>query len=156
LALLVDFTVSVISFMLIRVSGDPAIALAGEAASPGEIEFVRQQYGFDRSLLVQYLEWARRAIKGDLGESPYLNVPVTQMIGERIGVTMTLGVCALVFAVVLSVPLGVLAAIRPNTWYDRFALSLSVMGQAMPSFGSSATHTLLGSDDCRGKGVHAV
>jgi peptide/nickel transport system permease protein len=134
LALLVAFTVSVISFMLIRVSGDPAIALAGEAASPEEIEFVRQQYGFDRPLLVQYMEWARRAIKGDFGESPYLNVPVTQMIGERIGVTMTLGVCALIFAVVLSVPLGVLAAIRPNTWYDRLALGLSVMGQAMPSF----------------------
>lgn len=134
LALLVAFTVSVISFMLIRVSGDPAIALAGEAASPEEIEFVRQQYGFDRPLLVQYMEWARRALKGDLGESPYLNVPVTQMISERIGVTMTLGMCALVFAVVLSVPLGVLAAIRPNTWYDRFALGLSVMGQAMPSF----------------------
>lgn len=134
LAVLVTLTVSVISFMLIRVSGDPAIALAGEAASPDEIEFVRKQYGFDRPLVVQYLEWASRAIKGDLGESPYLNVPVTQMIGERMGVTMTLGVCALAFAIILSVPLGVLAAIRPNTWFDRIALGLSVMGQAMPSF----------------------
>lgn len=134
LAVLVTLTVSVISFMLIRVSGDPAIELAGEAASPDEIEFVRKQYGFDRPLVVQYLEWASRAIKGDLGESPYLNVPVTQMIGERMGVTMTLGVCALAFAIILSVPLGVLAAIRPNTWFDRIALGLSVMGQAMPSF----------------------
>ena len=134
LAVLVMLTVSLISFMLTRVSGDPAIALAGEGASHEEIEFVRQQYGFDRPLIVQYVEWIGRAVRGDLGESPYLNQPVTEMIGERIGVTMTLGVCALMFAVILAIPLGILAAIRPNTWVDRIALTLSVLGQAMPSF----------------------
>jgi len=134
LAVLVMFTVSLISFMLTRVSGDPAIALAGEGASQEEIEFVRTQYGFDRPLMVQYVEWIGRALRGDLGESPYLNQPVTDMIRERIGVTMTLGVCALMFAIILAIPLGILAAIRPNTWIDRFALTLSVLGQAMPSF----------------------
>jgi len=133
-AILVMFTVSLISFMLTRVSGDPAIALAGEGASQEEIEFVRTQYGFDRPLMVQYVEWIGRALRGDLGESPYLNQPVTDMIRERIGVTMTLGVCALMFAIILAIPLGILAAIRPNTWIDRFALTLSVLGQAMPSF----------------------
>jgi peptide/nickel transport system permease protein len=134
LAVLVMLTVSLISFMLTRVSGDPAIALAGEGASHEEIEFVRIQYGFDRPLIVQYLEWIGRALRGDLGESPYLNQPVTKMIRERIGVTMTLGVCALMFAIILAIPLGILAAIRPNTWIDRIALTLSVLGQAMPSF----------------------
>jgi peptide/nickel transport system permease protein len=133
-AVLVMFTVSLISFMLTRVSGDPAIALAGEGASQEEIEFVRTQYGFDRPLMVQYVEWIGRVLKGDLGESPYFNQPVTEMIRERIGVTMTLGVCSLMFAVILAIPLGILAAIRPNTWIDRIALTLSVMGQAMPSF----------------------
>jgi len=133
-AVLVMFTVSLISFMLTRVSGDPAIALAGEGASDEEIEFVRKQYGFDRPLFVQYVEWIGRALKGDLGESPYLNQPVTEMIRERIGVTMTLGICALMFAIILAIPLGILAAIRPNTWIDRTALTLSVLGQAMPSF----------------------
>ena len=134
LAVLVMFTVSLISFMLTRVSGDPAIALAGEGASQEEIEFVRTQYGFDRPLMVQYVEWIGRALRGDLGESPYLNQPVTDMIRERIGVTMALGVCALMFAIILAIPLGILAAIRPNTWIDRTALTLSVLGQAMPSF----------------------
>ena len=106
LAVLVMFTVSLISFMLTRVSGDPAIALAGEGASDEEIEFVRKQYGFDRPLMVQYVEWIGRALRGDLGESPYLNQPVTKMIRERIGVTMTLGVCSLLFAVILAIPLG--------------------------------------------------
>jgi peptide/nickel transport system permease protein len=134
LALLVAVAVSLVSFMLIRMSGDPAIALAGENASASEIEYVRKQYGFDRPLVIQYLDWGLRVLKGDFGESPYFNQPVTTVIGDRIGVTMTLGLCALTFAVVLSIPLGVLAATRPNTWIDRLALSISVMGQAMPSF----------------------
>ena len=134
LAITVMVTVSMISFMLLRVSGDPAISLAGEGASSAEIEFVRAQYGFDRPLIVQYFEWAAKAIQGDLGTSPYLKQPVSQMIKDRMGVTMTLGVCSLTFAMLLSIPLGMLAAIRPNTWIDRLALSISVMGQAMPSF----------------------
>lgn len=134
LALLVTVTVSLISFMLLRVSGDPAISLAGEGASNEEIEFVRAEYGFDRPIIIQYFEWAGRAIQGDFGKSPYLNQPVSQMLKERMGVTLILGLCSLAFALVLSVPLGILAATRPNTWIDRIALTISVMGQAMPSF----------------------
>jgi peptide/nickel transport system permease protein len=134
LAVLVAIAVSMVSFMLIRMSGDPAIALAGETASAAEIEYIRKHYGFDRPLIIQYLDWGHLVLKGDFGESPYFNQPVTTVIGDRIGVTMTLGVCALAFAVFLSIPMGVLAATRPNTWIDRLALALSVMGQAMPSF----------------------
>jgi peptide/nickel transport system permease protein len=134
LAFLVAVTVSFVSFMLLRVSGDPAIALAGDAASADEIEVVRKQYGLDRPIVIQYLDWAHRAVRGDLGESPFFNQPVRDIIGGRMGVTMTLGFCALVFAIVLAIPLGVLAAIRPNTWIDRIALTISVMGQAMPAF----------------------
>lgn len=134
LAVLVAVTVSIVSFMLVRLAGDPAIALAGENATSEQIEFIRKQYGFDRPLVIQYLEWGRRALKGDLGESPYFNQPVTRIIGDRIGVTMKLGLMSLIFAVAVSIPMGVLASIRPNTWIDRVALSISVMGQAMPSF----------------------
>ncbi len=134
LALVVLVTVSLISFMLLRVSGDPAISLAGEGASSEEIEFVRTQYGFDRPLIIQYFEWAGRALHGDFGNSPYLNQPVSLMLKERMGVTMVLGLSSLTFALVLSIPLGMLAAVRPNTWIDRLALAISVMGQAMPSF----------------------
>jgi len=134
LAVLVAVAVSMVSFMLIRMSGDPAIAMAGEAASAAEIEYIRKHYGFDRPLIIQYLDWGTQVLRGDFGESPYFNQPVTTVISDRIGVTMTLGLCALTFAVLLSIPMGVLAATRPNTWLDRLALSLSVMGQAMPSF----------------------
>lgn len=131
---MVAVTVSLVSFMLTRLSGDPAVALAGENATSEEIELIREQYGFDRPIFIQYLSWGIRAIRGDFGESPYFNQPVTQIIGDRIGVTLKLGLMALIFAVVVSIPLGVLASIRPNTWIDRIALTISVMGQAMPSF----------------------
>ena len=134
LALGVAVTVSFISFMLLNLSGDPAGALAGADATPEEISFIREKYGLDRPILVQYADWLRRAMGGDFGESPYFNQPVKDVIGGRIGVTMTLGVCAFVFAVCLAIPLGVIAAIRPNTWIDRLALTISVLGQAMPNF----------------------
>jgi len=134
LAILVAITVSLLTFMLLRLSGDPAIALAGENATPEEIEVVRHQYGLDRHIIIQYANWARKALRGDFGVSPYFKQPVEKIIGGRLGITMTLGGCALAFAICLAVPMGVLAAIRPNTWIDRVALTISVIGQAMPSF----------------------
>ena len=134
LAIAVAITVSFVTFMLLRLSGDPAMALAGENATPKEIEVIRHQYGMDRPIIIQYVNWARRALGGDFGVSPYFNQPVEKIIGGRLGITMTLGGCALAFAICLAIPMGVLAAIRPNTWIDRVALTIYVLGQAMPSF----------------------
>jgi len=134
LAIAVAIIVSFVTFMLLRLSGDPAMALAGENATPKEIEVIRHQYGMDRPIIIQYVNWARRALGGDFGVSPYFNQPVEKIIGGRLGITMTLGGCALAFAIGLAIPMGVLAAIRPNTWIDRVALTISVLGQAMPSF----------------------
>jgi peptide/nickel transport system permease protein len=134
LALLVALTVSMISFGLLYIAGDPAIAMAGEAASAEDIEAIRALYGFDRPIPLQYLDWVARALTGDLGESFYFKTPVVALIAERLPTTMTLGLCAIVFAIVLAVPLGVAAAIRPNSLIDRLALIISVMGQALPSF----------------------
>ncbi len=134
LALLVAFTVSFISFSLLFLSGDPAAALAGETASGEDVEAIRRLYGFDRPMLVQYGEWLLSAVQGDFGESYYFKLPVASLIAERLQVTMLLGVCGILFALLTAVPLGVAAAIRPNSLIDRVALFLSVAGQAMPSF----------------------
>ncbi len=134
LALLVAIAVSFISFMILNLSGDPAAALAGADAGPEEIRDIREKYGLDRPLLIQYLEWVGRAWRGNFGVSPYFNQPVADIIGERIGVTFALGCGAFLFAVCLAIPLGVIAAIRPNTWIDRTALTISVCGQALPNF----------------------
>jgi len=133
-AILVAITVTVLTFTLLRLSGDPAVALAGDGATAADVEYVRKQYGFDRPIVVQYLDWAGRAVRGDFGRSQFLKTEVAPVIFERLPVTMTLGACALSFALLLSIPLGVLAAMRPNTWIDRFALTLAVVGQALPSF----------------------
>ncbi len=134
LAVLVAFTVSFISFSLLFLSGDPAAALAGETASGEDVDAIRVLYGFDRPMLVQYAEWLFKALQGDFGESYYFKLPVATLIGERLSVTMILGVCGISFALLTAVPLGVLAAMRPNSLLDRVALFISVAGQAMPSF----------------------
>ena len=134
LALLVAVAVSIITFLLLRLTGDIAAEMAGEDASAADIADIRHLYGLDRPLHVQYFEWAAGAVTGDLGESLYFRQPVSELVAGRLAVTMTLGACALAFALVLAIPLGVLAAIRPNTWIDRLALTTSVFGQALPSF----------------------
>jgi peptide/nickel transport system permease protein len=134
LAMLVAVTVSAISFSLLFLAGDPAAALAGEQATDVDIEAIRTLYGFDRPMIVQYWEWLSAALRGDFGESYYFKLPVADLVAERLSITMTLGVCGISFALLTAVPLGVVAAIRPNSLIDRFALLLSVMGQAMPSF----------------------
>jgi peptide/nickel transport system permease protein len=133
-ALLVALTVSVVAFTLLRLSGDPAAALAGEGATEEDIEYVRKHYGFDQPLLTQYSAWLVKALKGDFGVSVYLKTPVSEIIFERAPTTLILGLCALSFALILSIPLGVLAAMYPNTIIDRTALTIAVVGQALPSF----------------------
>jgi peptide/nickel transport system permease protein len=134
LALLVAFTVSVAAFSLVRLAGDVATAIAGEGARAEDVEVIRKQYGLDRPLPVQYVEWLGRTLQGDLGESLYFRQPVAGLVFDRLPVTMTLGALSIGFALLLSIPLGVLAALRPNSWIDRVALTIAVIGQAMPSF----------------------
>ncbi|WP_417769153.1 ABC transporter permease [Stappia sp.] len=134
LAVLVTLTVSLLSFSLLFMSGDPASAIAGENASATDIEAIRALYGFDRPFMVQYVDWLSGALTGDFGQSYYFKLPVSTLIADRLSTTMLLGVCGISFALLTAIPLGVLAAMRPNSLIDRGALFLSVMGQAMPSF----------------------
>ena len=141
-AVLVAFTVSLITFSMIYLSGDPAMALAGETATEEDIRNIRRVYGYDQPIVVQYVNWLSSALQGDFGQSHYLKKPVADVIFERLPTTMLLGLCALTFALVLSIPLGVLAAIRPNSLIDRIALTVAVIGQAMPSFWFALTMIL--------------
>ena len=134
IALLVAITVSIIGFTLLRLSGDLASALAGDTATPAQIAQTAHLYGLDRPLSIQYLDWVWKALHGDLGRSLFTNEPVAVLIGQRIGVTAQLSIMSLIFAVAIAIPLGVLAATRPNSWVDRLALGLAVFGQAMPNF----------------------
>ncbi|MBE9640505.1 ABC transporter permease [Salipiger mangrovisoli] len=134
LAVLVALTVSALSFSLLFMAGDPAISIAGENAAAEDIAAITERYGFDRPVLVQYADWLVSAARGDLGRSWYFDLPTTEIIGDRLGVTMTLGLLAICFALLLAIPMGVAAAVKPNSLIDRAALFISVVGQAIPSF----------------------
>ena len=134
LALLVALTVSIISFVLLRTSGDAAIAIAGEGARDIDIEAIRQAYGLDRPLAVQYLIWLGQTLGGDFGQSLYFKTDVVDLVLAKAPVTLLLGLLSLGFALLVAIPLGVLAAVFANSWIDRAALAIAVFGQAMPNF----------------------
>ena len=134
IAALVALAVSLLSFGLTYLSGDPAVALAGEGARQADIEVIRKRFGFDRPIPVQYLNWVGRALTGDFGDSYYFGAPVGQLLMERFPQTATLGVMAIALAVALSIPLGIVAAVWRNRLPDRLALALGTVGQATPSF----------------------
>jgi len=134
LTLLVLLATSMLAFSLTHLAGDPAAAVAGAGASPADIEAARTLYGFDQPIWQQYLTWIGRAAGGDFGRSIYLRLPVVEVLLEYAPVTVALGLVSLVFALALSLPMGVLAALRPNPALDRVALGIAVTGQAIPSF----------------------
>jgi peptide/nickel transport system permease protein len=134
LALLVALTVSILAFLLLHLSGDPALALAGDGATQADIDMVRQTYGLDRPLFVQYADWAWRLLQGDFGASSYFKMPAGPLILSKIGVTLKLGLAALGVALAISVPLGVLAALFKGGIIDRACLAVAVLGQALPNF----------------------
>jgi peptide/nickel transport system permease protein len=134
LALLVTLTVLTVSFMLTRLTGDLAIAIAGPQASQADVEIIRKAYGLDRPLMVQFFAWVTDAAQGDLGRSFFYQEEVTKLIGARLPVTLTLGLTGLTIAICTAIPLGIIAAMREGSLLDRGIMTIAVIGQAMPSF----------------------
>ena len=126
---------SVLLFAWVRaLPGDPARALLGEKATPESIAQVNEQYGFDKPLLTQYLTYSGRLLRGDFGSSPRTGLPVLGTFLERFPATVELSVSALLFAVVLGIPVGYLAAKRAGGWLDRFFVAGSLLGVVVPVF----------------------
>src|SRR5438132_13227167 len=134
LAILVALAVSALAFLLLRASGDVAIALAGEGARAEDIENIRHVYGLDRPLLLQFFDMLVKLLHGDFGESLYFKTDVLRLVLDKLPTTVILAISSLLFALAISLPLGVLAALNPNSWIDRLCLVLAVVGQAMPNF----------------------
>ena len=134
LALLVTLTVLTVSFMLTRLTGDLAIAIAGPQASQADVDIIRKAYGLDRPLMVQFFAWVTSAAQGDLGRSFFYQEEVTKLIGARLPVTLTLGLTGLTIAICTAIPLGIIAAMREGSLLDRGIMTIAVIGQAMPSF----------------------
>ena len=133
-AFLVAATVMTLAFLLTRLSGDLATSIAGANATQADIEAIRKAYGLDRPVLTQFFDWVGRAMTGDLGNSYFFQTRVSTLIAERMPVTLTLGITGLLIALFVSFPLGILAAVRDGTGFDRAVQMVALLGQAMPSF----------------------
>ena len=134
LAIVVALTVSVATFTLLNFATDPAQAIAGEDAEPEVVQQIREQYGLDRPLPVQYAAWIGGLSQGDFGDSYHWKRPVAELIAQHAPVTIKLALLAVLVTIVVALPLGIIAALRPNTIIDRIALSTAVAAQAIPNF----------------------
>jgi peptide/nickel transport system permease protein len=127
--------VAVLVFLMLRLTpGDPAAILAGDAANAEQIARIRESLGLDQPIIVQFGIWAGNLLSGDLGESFYYKQKVTALIGQRLEPTLSLAALTIAIAVIVSVPLGVLAAWRFGSLFDRVLMGFSVIGFSVPVF----------------------
>lgn len=127
--------VAVVVFMLIHLSdGDPAAVIAGDNATAEDVEKIRQNLGLDKPLLQQFGIWVGNIATGDLGTSIATQMPVSQLIGQRLGPTFSIAAFTMLFAVLLAIPLGVLAAWHAGRWLDRLVMVGSVCAFSVPVF----------------------
>jgi len=114
--------------------GDPAAVIAGDQATPADVERIRQSLGLDRPFLVRFGEWVWQILHGDLGTSIFTNLPVTSMIEQRFEPTLSLMAITLCFAICVAIPIGVLAAWKAGPWIDRLIMAFAVFGFSVPVF----------------------
>jgi peptide/nickel transport system permease protein len=124
----------VVFSLLYLTPGDPAAVIAGDIATDEDIRRIHVRLGLDEPFLVQFGKWLWALFHGDLGTSIFTNLPVTQLIAQRVEPTVSLTLCTLVVAILVAVPLGVTAAAKAGTWLDRAVMSFSVLGFSVPVF----------------------
>jgi ABC-type dipeptide/oligopeptide/nickel transport system permease component len=132
--LLVMLGVTFICFVIFRFTGDPSIIIAGQDATPAQVEEVRQAYGLDKPFYVQYALWLSHAVQGEFGRSFISKVPALRLILERLPATAELAVTAVLLAVSLGIFLGVAVSIKPRSWLSRLIMTSSLIGISTPTF----------------------
>jgi len=127
--------VAVFVFLLLRLTaGDPAAIIAGDNATAQDVVEIRARLGLDQPIGRQFVIWIGRVVRGDFGESFFFKKTVADLIVSRLEPTLALSVCSLVLAVMMAVPLGVVAAYKRGSWIDRSVMALSVLGFSLPAF----------------------
>ncbi|WP_333899404.1 ABC transporter permease [Agrobacterium pusense] len=114
--------------------GDPILAMAGEERDPATIEFLREKYRLNDPVPMQYLSWLGGVVTGDFGISLRTNQPVLELIAQKLPVTIQLAVMAMFFAMIIGIPIGILAAVKKNTWIDYTANIVALSGLSIPNF----------------------
>jgi len=134
-AIPVMLVVALFVFLLLRLSpGDPAAIIAGDMATPQQLAAIRESLGLNQPLYQQFFVWIAQLLRGDFGTSLMAQTPVITLIGQRLEPTLSLALVAITFTILISVPLGVLAAWKHGTWIDNLVMSSSVLGFSIPVF----------------------
>src|ERR1700740_2088744 len=127
--------VALFVFLLLRITpGDPAAILAGDNATPQQLERIRTSLGLNEPLYIQFFRWLNQLLHGDLGVSLISNVPALKIVGKRVAPSISIAGSTTILSTVVAVPLGVIAAWKHGTWIDRFVMGLSVLGFSVPVF----------------------
>ena len=127
--------VAVLVFLMLRLTpADPAAIIAGDNANSEQVAEIRKRLGLDQPILTQFVIWGGKLLQGDLGESFFFKKQVAELIADRLEPTLSLALCTIVLAVLIAVPLGVIAAYRRGSWLDRIVMGFSVLGFSMPVF----------------------
>ncbi len=127
--------VAVVAFLATHMMpGDPVIMVLGDFAPPEQIAAMRLQLGLDKPIYIQFVFWVQQILRGDLGQSLFLNMPVTQAIIGRLEPTLLLALIGQSLGILIGVPLGIMAAVRHRTWIDQGSIGISLIGISVPSF----------------------
>jgi len=134
LALISLFLLSLTIFLLMRVTGDPAVLLAEPGASQADLDAIRTQFGLDRPLWIQYVSFISHLVRGDFGQSFYYRTDVFELYLSRLPASLLLASAAMSFSLIVGIPTGIIAAVRVNQWWDSAGKIFALLGLSMPSF----------------------
>jgi peptide/nickel transport system permease protein len=134
LAIVSLFLLSVTIFLLMRVTGDPAVLLAEPGASAADLDAIRQQFGLDQPLWWQYVSFITHLFRGDFGQSFYYRTDVFELYLSRLPASLLLAAAAMAFSLIVGIPTGIIAAVRVNQWWDSVGKIFALLGLSMPSF----------------------
>lgn len=135
LAVLTTLGITVIVFSLMHLApGDPVLTVAGRETDPVVLQKIREEWGFDKPIYVQYFTWLTKALRGDFGTSLSNKMPVVSLIGSRLGYTIKLNIVATLIGLLIAFPVGILSAVKKYSLFDYIGTFLALLSQSMPSF----------------------
>jgi peptide/nickel transport system permease protein len=134
LAIVTLFLLSLTIFLLMRITGDPAVLLAEPGASQADLDAIRTQFGLDKPLWIQYASFITHLVRGDFGQSFYYRTDVFELYLSRLPASLLLASAAMIFSLIIGIPTGIIAAVRVNQWWDSAGKIFALLGLSMPSF----------------------
>jgi peptide/nickel transport system permease protein len=134
LAIVTLFLLSLTIFLLMRITGDPAVLLAEPGASQADLDAIRKQFGLDKPLWIQYASFIAHLVRGDFGQSFYYRTDVFELYLSRLPASLLLASAAMTFSLIIGIPTGIIAAVRVNQWWDSAGKIFALLGLSMPSF----------------------